>query len=86
MTIVDLDKIIKAAGAYEDGDTGIDRCIELYCQEHGIDSEVSDAACRKAHTDGALAAGIPRSVIEGKSKLSDHFSQEYIDHMRGGKD
>jgi len=26
----------------------------------------------------ALDAGIPLSVIEGKTKLSDHFSEEYI--------
>ena len=29
----------------------------------------------------ALAAGIPMSVIRGETKLSDHFSKEYIDHM-----
>lgn len=30
----------------------------------------------------ALKAGIPLSVIEGKTKLSDHFSKEYIDFKR----
>lgn len=34
---------------------------------------------------GALAAGIPLSVIEGKTKLTDHFSQEYIDAQCGKK-
>lgn len=29
--------------------------------------------------EGALAAGIPMSVIQNKSKLTDHFSQNYID-------
>ena len=28
---------------------------------------------------GALDAGIPLSVIEGKTKLSDHFSEAYIE-------
>ena len=32
------------------------------------------------YIEGALAAGIPRSVIEGKTKLRDHFSKEYIDY------
>ena len=31
----------------------------------------------------ALDAGIPLSVIEGKTKLKDHFSQEYIDYQCG---
>ena len=31
----------------------------------------------------ALEAGIPRSVIEGRTKLTDHFSQEYIDSQCG---
>lgn len=29
--------------------------------------------------EDALAAGIPLSVIDGKTRLSDHFSKEYID-------
>jgi hypothetical protein len=36
------------------------------------------AAERKAHVEGALRAGIPMSVIEGRARLSDHFSREYI--------
>lgn len=32
---------------------------------------------------GALDAGIPLSVIEGKTKLSNHFSKDYIDWKRG---
>jgi hypothetical protein len=39
------------------------------------------AICKKS----ALDAGIPLSVIEGKTKLTDHFSQEYIDYMCGKK-
>ena len=31
----------------------------------------------------ALEAGIPLSVIEGKTRLRDHFSQEYIDAQCG---
>lgn len=34
-----------------------------------------EAICVKS----ALDAGIPLSVIEGRTKLRDHFSQEYID-------
>ena len=29
----------------------------------------------------AIAAGIPASVVDGKTKLSDHFSESYINHM-----
>lgn len=35
--------------------------------------------------EDALAAGIPLSVIEGKTKLTDHFSKEYINFRRGKK-
>lgn len=31
----------------------------------------------------ALDAGIPLSVIEGKTKLSDHYSKEYLDIIFG---
>jgi hypothetical protein len=31
----------------------------------------------------ALDAGIPLSVIEGKTKLSDHFSEDYINAQCG---
>ena len=32
---------------------------------------------------GALDAGIPKSVIDGKTELSDHFSKEYIKYTCG---
>ena len=38
------------------------------------------------YIDGALNAGIPLTVIEGKTKLLDHFSQEYINKMINKKD
>ena len=33
---------------------------------------------KESMKQSALDAGIPLSVIEGKTKLTDHFSQEYI--------
>lgn len=36
---------------------------------------------QKMWKQGARDAGIPELVIEGKTKLRDHFSQEYIDHQ-----
>jgi hypothetical protein len=36
-----------------------------------------------AMKQSALDAGIPLSVIEGKTKLSDHFSKEYIEYRCG---
>lgn len=72
-------QIIEGAGDYEDGTLGADRCIEFYCDEHGIDDETMLKAQKHFHREEALRAGIPLSVIEGKTKLRDHFSQEYID-------
>lgn len=41
-----------------------------------------DVRCEACHDEafraGALEAGIPLSVVEGKTKLSDHFSKDYI--------
>jgi hypothetical protein len=42
-----------------------------------------EVMCEACQIIGALDAGIPRSVIAGKTKLSDHFSEGYIDHKCG---
>lgn len=34
----------------------------------------------------AIEAGIPESVIDGKTKLRDHFSREYINAQAGRQD
>lgn len=46
---------------------------------------MSDELEIKNFRDGALDAGIPLSVIEGRTKLKEHFSQEYIDAQCGRK-
>ncbi len=78
-----LDRLIKAAAEYEDGESGIDACIDQYCADNGIHEAVCEVAKRRAYTQGALEAGIPLSVIEGKTKLTDHFSQSQIDRNTG---
>lgn len=41
-------------------------------------------ACERAlRREAALAAGIPLSVVEGKTALRDHFPQSYIDAQCG---
>ena len=67
-----LETIIKGAGVFEDGEMGMDKCIDLFCEE------LAAQAKALAFKQGALEAGIPLSVIEWKTKLSDHFSAEYI--------
>ena len=39
------------------------------------DDETCCPACEVAN---AIQAGIPRSVVAGRTKLSDHFSESYI--------
>lgn len=39
---------------------------------------------KKLWIEGALDAGIPLFVIEVKTKLSDHFSEEYINRYKHG--
>lgn len=50
---------------------------ECICIEAALDGEAS--CCASCFVDGALAAGIPRSVIAGKTKLTDHVSREYVE-------
>lgn len=76
---IDLEKIIEGAADYEDGETGMSRCVELYCKDRGIDEQIAEKAYQIWFTREARGAGIPLSVIEGKTKLSDHFSSEYIE-------
>jgi len=46
---------------------------------HSDDSGEYHTRCiDEYHKESAIAAGIPRSVVEGKTKLSDHFSEDYI--------
>jgi len=80
-----LNQILAGAADIEDGETGADRCIEIYCEQHGFSKETAEKAQQEAFKIGALEAGIPLSVIEGKTKLSDHFSQDYINAKARGE-
>lgn len=51
------------------------------CTEAAKDGE--EQACPACCFLGAIDAGIPRSVIIGKQRLTDVFSKEYIDWKRG---
>lgn len=71
----------EAVSMYEDGEVGIDRCVQLYCEKYSIDEITCEAIIRVYKIEAAVSYGIPRSVAEGKTKLKDHFSQDYIDYM-----
>lgn len=63
-----------------------DVCDDSFKSDYGHidDSGNYCKDCYKAmQKQSALDAGIPLSVIEGKTKLTDHFSQEYIDSQCG---
>jgi hypothetical protein len=83
MSDEELDKIIEASGDLEDGETGTQRCIEIYCERNGLSEEIAAQAYRRHFNREARAHGIPQSVIDGKTKLSDHFSKDYIDQQCG---
>lgn len=81
-----IQQIIKYSIAYEDGETGTNACIDQFCQAHGLNAETAELAKKEAFKQGALEAGIPISVIEGKTKLSDHFSETYINNQCNKKE
>jgi hypothetical protein len=73
-----IEQIISGAIDLEDGETGINKCIDWFCKENSICQDLADKAKHEAFKQGAIEAGIPLLVIEGKTKLTDHFSKEYI--------
>jgi hypothetical protein len=52
--------------------------MDMACEALGLSEEVAAWAGAIYMTESALGAGIPLSVIEGKTKLSDHFSRAKI--------
>ena len=65
--------------------TTCDECKRILPEEHYSDDAGSwcyDCA-RELRRQAALNAGIPQSVIDGETKLRDHFSREYIDAQCG---
>lgn len=62
-------------------------CGETFPEEEmrcdGENDPICEACYQKWFVRSALEAGIPLSVIEGKTKLSDHWSQAYIDYKCG---
>lgn len=53
---------------------------DLHVDDSGI---VCHECYRVWFTESALSAGIPLDVIEGRAKLTDYFTQEYINQQRG---
>ena len=64
-------------------DSPVADCVDAMCQDFGFDEEVSEWLTEMFETQSAIQAGIPLSVIQGKCLLTDHFSQDYIDHQIG---
>jgi hypothetical protein len=62
--------------------------IEPRCEYSDInDGQLDDCwTCRAYMRQSALEAGIPLSVVEGKTKLSDHFSERYINEQCNPRD
>lgn len=63
-----------------------DKCkVELAEDEHysGDDGTWCTPCRRDIERQAALDAGIPQSVIDGETRLTDHFSREYIDAQCG---
>jgi len=71
-------EIIEKSANYADIDVNVNQSIELYCKDNKISSIIMVLAQELAFRQGALRAGIPLSVIDGETNLSDHFSQKYI--------
>lgn len=79
-TVFDLVK--KACNEYEDGETGVHRCLELFLEGTPHEKDVYEIN-HIFEVETAVSHGIPRSVAEGKKKLSDYFTKEYINEQCG---
>jgi len=73
------------AANLSDGETQHHVCIKDFCVTHGLNEAIQDWATKESNTRSALDAGIPLSVIQGKTELREHFSQDYIDWKRSKK-
>ncbi len=67
----------------EDGEMGIIKCCEYYCLQHGLSQDYAYEAAKRLYREGAIEAGIPVAVVDGKAKLRDFFSEEYINEQSG---
>lgn len=76
--------IEQACSDYEDGQTGVSACVEMFVEENNLSHDV-DEVLGLYFKNEARQAGIPLSVVNGDKKLSDHFSKEYIDSQCGVK-
>lgn len=79
-----LQEIIDGSIEFADIDVGQDECIDLYCEEYGISECIAEQAKALAFKQGALEAGIPLAVIEGRASINDYFSDDYI-RWKAGK-
>ncbi len=52
--------------------------LTLDAHEYHESYEPDCVRCQSEARQSALDAGIPASVIDGKTKLTEHFTQEYI--------
>jgi hypothetical protein len=78
-------EIINGAIEFEDGETGMLQCIELYCEENGISPDTAEMVQDLWFETEAVNNGIPRDVARCKAKLTDFFSREYIDFKTNKK-
>ena len=58
--------MIDKASELEDGDTGMNRCMEAFCDESGIPQHVGEWAAGIYNARSAWDAGIPLTVISQK--------------------
>ena len=62
-----------------------DECKRVLPVDHYSDDAGSWCydCVREQRRQAALDAGIPPSVVDGSTKLTDHFTRDYIDSQRG---
>lgn len=63
-----VEEIIEKSAEYEDGETGMARCIQMYCKDNLISEDICQQAQKFAFEQSALDAGIPLAVIRGNER------------------
>lgn len=80
-----FDMIYQGALEYEDGEVGVNTCIEMFCEDNQIDDQTCEWAQEVAFVKAGLEAGVPLEVITGEKKLSEVFPKDYIDYRSNNK-
>ncbi len=81
-----FERIERGITELSDGEASVYATVIQFCTDAGLGQCVAEGFYRAWFKREAMSAGIPEAVVDGKTKLTELFSAEYIKHMSGKGD